>query len=217
MRSRNTPRLACHRDYFCAVATEQQAYVLGFFAADGSVSASDVRLCLAAKDKEHLLKIRSLLGSAHAVNEYTDPKGHCTVVWAATSEELVRDLTRNGVGPRKTHTLRWPEHLSDEMLRHFLRGYFDGDGSAYSYIPKGYITPQVRLTFSGNETFLTGCRAFLQRTCGVGDVKIINHAPVKASTLGFGGSRQVRRIAETLYSGATVWLERKRRILEPNN
>jgi intein/homing endonuclease len=33
-----------------------------------------------------------------------------------------------GVIQAKTHTLTFPDFLKEDLIRHFIRGYFDGDG-----------------------------------------------------------------------------------------
>lgn len=44
---------------------------------------------------------------------------------------MCKTLEEKGCGQNKSLTLEFPTYLSEEMLRHFLRGYFDGDGCIY--------------------------------------------------------------------------------------
>jgi hypothetical protein len=45
------------------------------------------------------------------------------------SKATVKDLTKNyNIVPNKTHTLI-PPNISEENISHFVRGFFDGDGS----------------------------------------------------------------------------------------
>lgn len=45
----------------------------------------------------------------------------CNKHWCERLSEL-------GCVPNKSLVLKFPDYLSDEMLPHFIRGYFDGDG-----------------------------------------------------------------------------------------
>ena len=44
-----------------------------------------------------------------------------------SGKKIVKDLEEKGLHPNKTFTIKYPE-ISEELERHFLRGYFDGDG-----------------------------------------------------------------------------------------
>jgi len=48
-----------------------------------------------------------------------------------TSKEMVSDLIKHGCFPNKTFTLRFP-NINQKLIHHFMRGYFDGDGSIYN-------------------------------------------------------------------------------------
>ena len=49
------------------------------------------------------------------------------------SYTLCQDLEKYGIVPRKSLILKFPNNISDEMLPHIIRGYFDGDGSISCY------------------------------------------------------------------------------------
>ncbi len=53
---------------------------------------------------------------------------------------MCNDLIGHGATIRKSLTLTFPTHLDEKLIKHFLRGYFDGDGCInyrpqYGFIP----------------------------------------------------------------------------------
>jgi len=68
-----------------------------------------------------------------------------------TSEKICADLARYNVIPRKTWSYI-PVPLNTEMMPHFVRGYFDGDGTIYRLRKsfKGWLT-DYRVAVVGNE------------------------------------------------------------------
>ena len=49
---------------------------------------------------------------------------------ALNSDKLVSDIEKLGVIERKTLTLTFP-NIREDLIPHFIRGYFDGDGSVF--------------------------------------------------------------------------------------
>jgi hypothetical protein len=117
---------------------------------------------------------------------------------------MVADLEKWGVVPRKTFTLPWPS-LPGELMRHYLRGYFDGDGCFRWSSINSYAFWLV-----GNDLFLEGCRDYLARHCSLPSPGLYhNRHGSKIGHLVYGGNRQVLRIYRLMYEDATIFLERK--------
>jgi hypothetical protein len=76
----------------------------------------------------------------HALTDYTTLTGHGGTKLSVASPQLTARLAKHGIFPNKTFTLEWPDHLDPELLRHFLRGYFDGDGSWHVRLPHSLAT-----------------------------------------------------------------------------
>lgn len=108
--------------------TPEQAWVIGFFASDGSI-ATDRRTdhkffswCLNAKDAEILYKIKYILGIDNPVRLYKyNEKETCHLTFS--SKEYLEIFEK--LNSKKT----FPEVFMNKNLnRHYLRGLFDGDG-----------------------------------------------------------------------------------------
>ncbi len=203
---------SCDHSFFDSIDTEAKAYWLGFMAADGSVASREQRLkvALAAKDRSHLLKFKVALQSNHPVSDYITRSGHHGSVLAVTSPQLVAGLAIHGVNPCKSFTLEWPATLpSADMLRHYLRGYFDGDGGFALTGPEGK-SAKLHFQLTSNEAFCLGAQAHLMQSVGVKKTKL--YAPAASPNirrLNYCGTRQVIRIARHLYQGARIYLPRK--------
>ena len=56
-----------------------------------------------------------------------------------TSKKLAEDLTKYGCHANKTYDLTFPNKeifVNKDLIRHFIRGYFDGDGSVFISMEK---------------------------------------------------------------------------------
>lgn len=145
---------------------EYSCYWGGFLAADGNVdSKKRIRLMLKYDDIGHLEKFKELLGSTHTIASNTDQYNRCSFEF--THKEMCEDLERNfNIIPNKTDKLKFPSHLTKEQLRHYIRGYFDGDGSVCeSFSNKNSITATLYATFaSGCKEYADELFRFLQET-----------------------------------------------------
>lgn len=139
------------------------AYVLGFFAADGSMIQNNRGahfIEFYVTDRQILMDIRQALGSNHKVGiRKRDEKWKTGYRLQIGSKEYFHDLTRLGFSQKKSKTLVFPK-VPSEYLEDFVRGYFDGDGCVYfrRHKVKGRKTPVWVFT----TRFTSGSRAFLE-------------------------------------------------------
>lgn len=208
-------RYRFNEHFFASIDCESKAYWLGFIAADGCIEihgkSSTLSIALASRDREHLCLLAAALESSHPIEDRLQVRG---TPFAASrlrvhSPRLAIDLAPFGIVPRKSFSLPWPE-LPTELLRHYLRGYFDGDGS--------FKNPQRGdLSFSliGTEGFLLACRDFLIGQCALSPVQLRQHALCPSMfELCYGGRRQVAKLYALMYDGATIYLPRKRQVVD---
>jgi len=149
-----------------------KAYLLGLLAADGNVYVNKVRaenkisLKLHINDESLVRRARDAL--APTVN-FTYPKPHY-IRFEVCSKQMMLDLAKYGVVPRKTYNLPWPAALPEDMTVPFLLGYFDGDGSIGVYKPrpeKGMYEPYLQWGIIGHYDFLLDARKRILSWCGV--------------------------------------------------
>lgn len=201
--------------YFEKIDTEHKAYHLGFLMADGTILNSrhcskQVKLDLAVEDREEVEKFcDDLVIDKKRIKVYphynTVGQDVCRII--VNSDKLCEDLYRFGVTPRKSLTLKFPVGLLPENTPvHFIRGYFDGDGS----ISGKFGCPQFKM--GGTSEFLEETQKIFMNDLGLRKTKFDQRWPERKNnnySLGYGGRRQIVRIREWLYKDATIYLSRK--------
>ena len=127
-------------DFFKNISIELQAYLLGFYASDGSADEKrkTMRVCLQQDDSEIVYLFKDTISSDARIysippKEYTGRggvkiQGHGAFGVDITSSVLVQDLVDLGFGYDKSHGELHLPNIDNKLLRHFIRGYFDGDG-----------------------------------------------------------------------------------------
>ena len=196
-----------NEEMFEKIETEAQAYWLGFLLADGRVSQTGsgnwiCRVDLATIDRCHLVSLADAVGSNAPI-----PIGHDgeSVYIDLCSAKLCRALVSLECGPNKTSTHGTP-CVPVELMHHFYRGFFDGDGSLF-YMPKNHAW---RFDVVGSPRFIRDCQHWLVRNVNVAYTKLIvpKSSPVSL-TCRYSGGTQIERICRTIYRDATIWLPRK--------
>jgi hypothetical protein len=212
-----------NEDYFEKIDTEEKAYWLGFIYADGCVRENQgkgknkglgLEISLKESDKSHLEKFikniqcydKSIIKKKVIKLKEKEYVAYRIVI---NSTKMCKDLISKGVYPRKSLTLKFPtkEIVSDELLKHFIRGYFDGDGNVGVRNTHGYVNCP-RVTLLGTEDFLIVLKMIFEKDLKVSNVKLQLKHNNKAFSYQKTGD-DARRILRYMYDGASVYLERK--------
>jgi hypothetical protein len=109
---------------------EKSVYWLGFLYADGYVRmrrSGELKLKLKDTDSSHIEKFLKDLNcnSPMKFGRYEN-SSYCYV--SVNSNKLVKSLVELGCFQNKTQKIRLP-NITHDLMNHFIRGYFDGDGS----------------------------------------------------------------------------------------
>lgn len=211
-----------NEDFFKRWSSEM-AYVLGFFAADGSMTKNKRGahfIEFSTNDKVLLEKIRYSIGSNHAVSERRNRNRSWKPQYRLQigSKVIFNDLLRRGLTQNKSKTIKLPK-VPAEYFPDFLRGYFDGDGNVvFGYFnrlnrakPKKVFS--VRFT-SGSRDILAGIQTKLVEFVNATGSLFYNG---NAWRLNYGGLDSVR-LCEFMYRKNRVenllFLDRKHNIFE---
>jgi hypothetical protein len=211
----NSRKYLVNHEYFTTIDTPDKAYWLGFYYADGFITRyreqnKYVGVTLKSTDIDHLEKLKLSMSCTYPIKTYKGKTSYGEVTYSrliVTSDQMFNDLIKLGVVERKSTILTYPpfDIVPENLEWHFIRGYFDGDGS-FSKATKGYM-----LKVCGTWEFLT---KFAERV-GKPDLKLGQRRKGKNSwSLDIGGRLQVQRIADSMYKDASVWLDRKRALYE---
>ena len=111
--------------------------------------------------------------------------------------------------PNKTFTYLVPEWIINHpLVHHFMRGYFDGDGSiSYCGLGQGRTVKQFSWSLLGTKLFIDQYRNLLSQYCNVSLAKILEKDNVY--TISYSGNINVAKITKFLYKNSTICLDRK--------
>ncbi len=161
MNRQNTLRV--RPDLFSSIETEEDAYWLGFIYADGYISdKGKFEMSLKYDDYDHLIKFakyckfdeskivrKQKAFCTNCLHKETRNYYRCRMAFATLP--IIDNFKKVGIIPRKSLILTYPTFLKDELHRHFIRGYFDGDGTISNQINKSHI----RSSIIGTKEFIT--------------------------------------------------------------
>ena len=217
-------RLKFDNTVFDCIDTEEKAYWLGFIFADGYISSDSLKgksrylleISLKASDKNHLDKFNKFMKHENA-NKVTIEDAKCGKIickrcrWYVANKHLWETLNSYGCTPRKSLTLKFPDESifkSKDLIRHFIRGYFDGDGCFTRHIHHIIVSPAI--SFLGTKDFLD---------------KILEYSKIEANyrhdkcyteftwTLEYHKEPGIELI-NYLYNNCTIYLDRKYKLYE---
>ena len=199
-------------DYFKTIDNEHKAYWLGFIAADGCVKKNsklnmELSIALSSADRDHLLKLRNDLKYDGEVKDYVSKhnKGYSRLL--ITNGPIGYDLMNLGVQPNKSLTKKFENFkVPSELLRHFVRGYFDGNGCiTHTFRNNGAIAYKINVC--STESMLRALEYVLGREPRKLDKR---HKDDKDNyQLCIGGRHQVKKALDYMYMDADIYLQRK--------
>jgi len=144
-------------NYFSNLRTNpERMVVIGFIAADGYIPTSQPkRLCIGLSQKDQTtidMLNDELTNGTSRVYCRTDKNGHKSCSFTLWSDQITNDLSKFGIRPRKTFTLRFPK-VTDQLAWYWLRGLFYGDGCVY----------KNKYFLAGNSVLMAQIKSFLRK------------------------------------------------------
>lgn len=199
----NLKKYSYNENFFQDINNENKAYWLGFIAADGCINkTNNLEIGLAIKDCHHLEKFIQDIEGDLAMLKLTDSKARVFVC----SVKLIKDLERCGIEKNKTFSFSSIPKIKDELIPHFLRGYFDGDGSISTNGKNRNGSKKWALNLIATNDFIEEWQQYFEKL-GItrvsiqekGDMRVWNKA----------GINQITIILNHLYKNSNIYLSRK--------
>lgn len=203
--------------FFDCIDTEEKAYWLGFLFADGYLSQPHrmvkgkqkteytIEVALKAEDKDHLEKFRKAIEAEKEISiSHTNFEGASRCRLGIGSKHMWTILNSYGCTPNKSLTLKFPDikiFKDFRLIRHFIRGYIDGDG-CLTYCKKG---TWAQLRVLGTEHFLTNLQHCLPLEF---ENALFKKKGANVKELIFNCARAYY-VEHYLYNNCTIYLERK--------
>lgn len=149
----------------------EMAYILGYFAADGSMYKNPRGghyISFTSCDLELIQTVKRVLKVANRIETYQSKHLNWKLRYNLQigSKIVFKKLLELGFTPTKSLSLVFPT-ISHNFVHHFIRGYFDGDGNAYYKLSKrgGRSGYAKHLHFSircGSKQFLETMRTTIE-------------------------------------------------------
>lgn len=178
-------------NFFNKIDTEEKAYILGLFYSDGYVTKRESGFELNIRDIDILEKVKKTIGGDFQIKTRKRKYKDTTVEmcnYRMASEIISQQLINLGVFERKSLILQFPgdDIVPDELKKHFIRGYFDGDGSISLYKDGKQI-----------KTLYCGCVSFISKL----NDYLCSKNVVNKSSLNFGKDKERRIFCDIEWSG----------------
>lgn len=212
----NNQQYSYNKHLFDTIDTEEKAYWLGFWYADGNISIKrkSMEITLKADDEEHLKKFRDLICPELPIcTRRVELHGRVyeAVRLSFSCEAIHAALIKQGCIAKKSLALTYPTEtqVPKQLQHHFIRGYFDGDGYVgLSHTPKG--TMQLHFSVEGTKHMLDGIQEiFNEAISKYSIVSVKKRKKQQSHVFQKGGNASVIRIHDYLYKDATIYLKRK--------
>lgn len=224
--------------FFSNLDAPEKAYVLGVLFSDGCIYRSNEKemysiIISQAEDRKDIIeKISSLLNSNYPIHS-KKTTGQTQYELRIKSNIMGEDLINLGCTPNKSLTLKFPNYIPANLMPHFIRGYFDGDGCIWNGKRKKMIVKDssrksgfreriihnVKFTFTGNVDFISSLQDYLVNMGIVHKKTKLNFSKAKnpsnntcdkVCTMEYSGRKQIKNLYDYMYKDATVFCESKR-------
>jgi intein-encoded DNA endonuclease-like protein len=199
--------------HFFDTWNEESSYILGFIYADGHLQEQEnnTSIWFHNNDRDLLEKIKLAMESES--NIYDDDGCY---KFCITNKQMTDRLKELGVTSKKSKTKEFPV-IPMEMVPHFIRGYFDGNGH-FTYESKGNEKKRMISGFTcGSESLINGLSEILEQL----GLKRANVGYVDRRSSGRGTYYQIRYykrdtilLYHLMYDNATIYMDRKKRYID---
>ena len=183
--------------------SDAELYCLGYLVADGWVQKNRLGICLHQDDLSIIELIKHTFNLDNKITMITrkDGRQHAQMLFRIAYFE--EDYLHLGLSPRKTGKEVWLSYMENP---HFVRGFFDGDGSIYIQ-----RSNKRRMSFvTANRSFLEGLNTYVCKELGIPNRTIYDNTGSSGNYMIRFNSRYADQLGDWLYKDSKrLRLERK--------
>lgn len=185
------------------IDTQEKAYLLGLFYADGNIGENQTqcRIELKLEDKDLIFYLQELFPFF-----YVHYDRGTKIELGNYQKALKEDLIINGCLPRKSFENKENIHIpniSKLLIRHFIRGYFDGNGGCTLSCSKGKTQKRIYI-YSVSIQFLEEVKVELENNNIISEISVANNVG-KLTII----TNSYTNFYSYLYVDSTVLMDRK--------
>ena len=227
----NGSKYHINHDFFKSIETEEQAYLLGFYVADGNINEKrkTFRVKIQKTDEEIIKLFSKYIAPESRITNINGYKitgrngkeyiGNDQVCIDVNSAIIVNDLVSLGYGYNKTYSNLILPKISDNLIIHFIRGYFDGDGCITKWIAKEKNKKdriRCKVDFSNkNNSFLKEIQSFLLKNDITFNLNYISRDDMYR--LCSSSKTEIEKFRKLIYKNSSLFLSRKKFKFEQEN
>lgn len=212
-----TKKYFADESYFENINNEYKAYFLGLLSADGNITSNDkikrVSITLKKEDCYILEEMKNQIKYTGDIKYYMDKtyNSEYGIFQYFSSGKLYNNLIELGILPNKTFIFDFSytyNKIPDNLKHHFIRGYFDGDGSIT--ISKIKSNGKNRLTFKFKITGTHDTCNYISKILNI-DTKIYTYKRcVDTCDLETSKKEKIVEIYDIMYNDANIFFKRKK-------
>lgn len=212
-------RYILDENYFDCIDTESKAYILGFIYADGFVGDEKFNnIVIAVNDLEILefiAKEFKFTGNIRKTKKGGFENSKCGYSLNFSSKIMASRLREIGLYTNKSLTIDTLPQIDKKLVRHFIRGYFDGDGSIVLSHNTSYykaIDGVIKYIYPTYCFMILGTKGFLEEIIKEAEfnyAKIHNTKSEKIKCIKINAKKEFNNIFKYLYDNSTIKLQRK--------
>jgi len=203
-------------NFFEEIDNEEKAYFLGLLYADGCLvkNSNCFFLSLQEQDSYILEQLKECLkytGPIKTLNYKTKKETYKNQkLLRITNKKIYCDLINLGLFPNKSLSLKFPinNQVPNDLIFHFIRGYFDGDGSVTNSKNKPVVN------FLGTFEFLSELKKRFNAEYNFNEIQIRKLKHSNCFSYSVGGKTQLKAVYRLLYKNCTTYLTRKKNKFE---
>lgn len=211
-------KYSINENFFDTIDTSEKSYFLGILYADGynNTIRYTVNLALKESDKEILDKLSALIQPSKPLQfintkkqrerkGFENSQNQYRLVIA--NKHISNKLAELGCGKAKTFTIQFPstDQVPLHLQRHFLRGYFDGDGHI------GITKSKGRIDIVGTKLMCDSISELLKSELNINTYHRQRY-PEKNNNIwsvAISGNNQIKLFCEYIYKESSLHMDRK--------
>lgn len=198
-----------NKNFFENIDSEKKAYWLGFVWADGHVSTkAPWFVVVQIKDKNHLEKMCADLEYTGEIKDRPGGSYKPESIQARVAfcrKKLCDDLNNLG----RNNKVKSIPDIRKDLIPHFIRGYFDGDGSIYNSksSSKGKKYSYLSASIIGENELMNDVKNHFNSAGINSNYKECNSDGM--IYLEIYGGNNMRALYEYMYKDSTIYMDRK--------
>jgi len=201
---------------FEKIKTEKEAYYLGLLFADGYNNTDRYVIELTLIDEEVVKGFMYFIYGKKTTKKYIVRRGgynkNGKPIYSVRicDKKISLRLKKLGMVKAKSKILMFPKKIHKKYLKHFIRGYFDGDGSIWITKDKSkYNYKAFGFRILGTEDICSNIGKYFCNNLHI-PFSIRNNRTIKEMKI--CGNRQILNCLNHIYKGSKVKMKRKYRV-----